>query len=109
MSMAIGGSPARAREQKTLTLTTASTRGGDTYIDASATTSNFGTATSLNVAGKNAGTNPVKALFQFDLTSLPSIGVKQATMNLFVSSVNKSGLLYEAHALTSLWTESTAT
>ncbi len=109
MSMAIGGSPARAREQKTLTLTTASTRGGDTYIDASATTSNFGTTTSLNVAGKNAGTNPVKALFQFDLTSLPSIGVKQATMNLFVSTVNKSGLLYEAHALTSLWTESTAT
>jgi len=109
LSTAWDCSPVAAREQKTLTLTTAATRGGDTYIDSSATTSNFGTATNLNVAGKNSGANPVRALIQFDLTSLPSIGVKQAKINLFVSSINKAGFIYEAHLLTSLWTESGAT
>ena len=103
------GCSAFGREQKTLTLTTAATRGGDTYIDSSATTSNFGTATSLNIAGKNSGANPVRALIQFDLTSLPNAGLKQATINLFVSSINKAGFIYEAHALTSLWTETGAT
>src|SRR5262249_53060732 len=45
----------------------------------------------------------------FDLTSLPNIGVKRADMSLVVSSVGSKTGSYEAHLVTSLWTESAAT
>lgn len=106
---AFWGCPAFAREKKTLTLTSSQARGGDTQLDASSPTTNFGTATGLNVHGRNGTGHISNAVVQFDFTSLPNIGVKRADMSLTVTSVgNKTGS-YEAHLITSLWLESAAT
>ncbi len=103
------GPCAFAREKKTLTLTTSQTRGADSYLDASNPATNFGTATSLNVAAKTGTGNAARAIIQFDFSSVPNIGVKKADMSLVVTSVgNKTGS-YEAHRVTNLWTESAVT
>src|SRR5215470_6269804 len=98
-----------AREKKTLILTSSQSRGGDTLLDASSGTTNFGTATSLNVAARSGTGSAARSIVQFDFTSFPSIAVKRADMSLVVTAVgNKTGS-YEVHSITSLWTESAAT
>jgi hypothetical protein len=101
--------PAYAREKKTLVSAATQKRGGDSQIDANASTTNFGSATSLNVAAKGGTGQASRAIVQFDLSAFPNIGVKRADMGLTVSSVgNKTGS-YEAHLLTNLWQESSVT
>ncbi len=98
-----------AREKKLLVSATSQARGGDAQLDASTPTTNFGSATSLNVAAKGSTGQAARGIVQFDFSAYPNIGVKQADMNLTISSVgNKTGS-YEAHRATSLWQESTAT
>jgi len=102
-------SPACAREKKTLVTAASQKRGGDTQLDASASGTNFGSATSLNVAAKGSTGQASRAIVQFDLSSYPNIGVKRADMGLTVTSVgNKTGS-YEVHPATNLWQESSAT
>ena len=102
-------SPACAREKKTLVTAASQKRGGDAQLDASTPTTNLGTATTLNVHGRNGTGHISDAVVQFDLTSVPNIGVKRADMSLTVTSVgNKTGS-YETHLVTSLWTESAVT
>ena len=98
-----------AREKKALTLTSSQSRGADTQLDASSSTTNFGTATSLNVAARGSTGQAARSVIQFDLTSLPNIGVKRADMSLTVTSVGNKNGSYEAHLVTSLWTELGAT
>ncbi len=93
-------SPACAREKKTLVTAASQKRGGDTQLDASASGTNFGSATSLNVAAKGSTGQASRAIVQFDLSSYPNIGVKRADMGLTVTSVgNKTGS-YEVHPAT---------
>src|SRR5438309_82757 len=102
-------SPACAREKKTLVTAASQKRGGDAQLDASTPTTNLGTATTLNVHGRNGTGHISDAVVQFDLTSVPNIGVKRADMSLTVTSVgNKTGS-YETHLVTSLLTESAVT
>ena len=58
---------------------------GDTYVSATSTGVNFGTAAAVNVGNGNTG------LIQFDLSSLPAgltaAQIGKATMSFFVSSV----------------------
>src|SRR5262249_23225769 len=97
------------REKKTLTLTSSQTRGADTQLDASSSTTNFGTATSLNAAARGSTGQAARSLIQFDLTPVANIGVKRADMSLTVTSVGNKNGSYEAHLVTSLWTELGAT
>ena len=97
------------REKKTLTLTSSQTRGADAQLDASAATTNFGTATSLNVAARTGTGQASRGVIQFDLTSFPNVAVKQADMSLTVTSGGNKNGSYEAHRITSLWTESAVT
>jgi hypothetical protein len=98
-----------AREKKTLVSAATQKRGGDAQLDASASTTNFGSATSLNVAAKGSTGQASRATVQFDLSSFPNIGVKQADMGLTVTSVgNKTGS-YEVHRATNLWQEASVT
>jgi len=98
-----------AREKKTLVSAAAQKRGGDAQLDASTASTNFGSATSLNVAAKGSTGQASRAIVQFDLSAFPNIGVKQADMGLTVTSVgNKTGS-YEAHLATNLWQEASAT
>ena len=100
---------AGAREKKSLVSAASQKRGGDAQLDASASTTNFGSATSLNVAAKGSTGQATRATIQFDFSSFPNIGVKQADMGLTVTSVgNKTGS-YELHRATNLWRESAAT
>jgi len=98
-----------AREKKTLVSAAAQKRGGDAQLDASTASTNYGSATSLNIAAKGSTGQAARAIVQFDLSSFPNIGVKQADMGLTVTSVgNKTGS-YEAHLATSLWQEASVT
>ena len=87
--------PGLAREKKTVqkSTTDAQARGGDTYIDAGSTATNFGTADPLLVRSKtNSGQH---ALLLFDLSSLANVGVKAATLNLNVTSIGHNNRVYE--------------
>ncbi len=98
-----------AREKKTVqkSATDAQARGADTYIDAGLTTTNFSTADPIFAKAKSGSEQ--HALLLFDLSSLANVGVKIATLNLNVVSIGHNNRTYEAHNVTSLWTELGAT
>jgi len=98
-----------AREKKSVhkSATDAQARGGDTYIDAGSVATNFGTADPLLVRSKT--TSGQRSLLLFDLSTLASVGVKAATLKLNVISIGHNNRVYEAHNVTSLWTELGAT
>ena len=98
-----------AREKKTVqkSSTDAQARGGDTYVDASFVTTNLGTTDPLTARARTG--NEQNALLLFDLSSLANVGVKAATLNVRVTSVGHNNRVYEAHNVTSLWTELGAT
>ena len=75
----------------------------DTYISSATPGTNYGTATTLNIASGNAG------LVQFDLSSIPpSSTVPVAYLRIFVDKVTASGSLTFAQ-VTSPWVETTVT
>src|ERR1035438_1445056 len=60
----------------------------DTYISSAAPGTNYGTATTLNIASGNAG------LVQFDLSSIPPAStVPVAYLRIFVDKVTTAGSL----------------
>ncbi len=76
---------------------------GDTYISSGSAASNFGTATTLNIASGNS------ALVQFDLTAIPaSANVATAYLRVYVDRVTSGGSLSYALA-TSPWTQNAVT
>ena len=98
-----------AREKKTVqkSSTDAQARGGDTWIGADLPTTNNGTADPLDIQARSG--NEHRALLLFDLSALPNVGVKAATLNLNVTSIGHNNRVYEAHNVTSLWSELGAT
>ena len=94
-----------AREKKTVqkSSTDAQARGGDTWIGADLPTTNNGTADPLDIQARSG--NEHRALLLFDLSALPNVGVKAATLNLNVTSIGHNNRVYEAHNVTSLWME----
>src|SRR5579863_903770 len=100
-------SPAREKKTVQKSVTDAQTRGGDTFVDATLVITNFGTTDPLTARAKTG--NEQNALLLFDLSSLANVGVKAATLNLNVTSVGHNNRVYEAHNVTSLWTELGAT
>lgn len=82
-------------------------RGGDTWLDASSLLTNNGSSTTLDVQARSGKEH--RTLLRFDLSALPArIGVKAATLGVNIISYNHSNRSYEAHNLTSLWTETDA-
>ena len=101
--------PGLAREKKTVqkSSTDAQARGGDTWIGADVPTTNNGTVDPLDIQARSG--NEHRALLLFDLSALPNVGVKAATLNLNVTSIGHNNRVYEAHNVTSLWAELGAT
>ena len=101
--------PGLAREKKTVqkSSTDAQARGGDTWIGADVPTTNNGTVDPLDIQARSG--NEHRALLLFDLSALPNVGVKAATLNLNVTSIGHNNRVYEAHNVTSLWSELGAT
>jgi hypothetical protein len=82
----------------------------DTYASQSAPSSNFGTATTLNV--RSSLTQNMRAFVQFDLApcSIPANAlVTGASLKLFLNSAPSASRTYDAHRVTSTWAEGTLT
>jgi hypothetical protein len=93
-----------AREQVTIqkTTTNAQLRGGSIYLDEQNPTSSAGGGV-LQVRARTGLRQ--RSLVLFDLSTLPNVGVKQATLTLHVQSPPSSNRTYGAHNLTSFWTQ----
>ena len=74
----------------------------DTYVSSATPSSNFGTATAINIGGGNTG------LIQFDLSALPAglaaANINKATMTFYVNTVAIAGAV-DISQVTSAWTE----
>jgi len=111
-ALALSTSPAGATEQLVLQRTTAGTqaRAADSYIDQAATGTNNGTATTMQVKSSNAaGGSNQRTLVEFDLSSIPSAGIKAATLTLFMSTAPTQTRTYGAYRMTSRWIETAVT
>jgi hypothetical protein len=76
---------------------------GDTYLSSSSPASNFGAATSVNIAPGTSG------LVQFDLSAFPpGTAVSVAYLRIFVNAVTTGGTLNFSQ-VSSPWSESTVT
>ena len=85
------------------------TRAADATLDESNATTADGGLVNLTV---NSRTNHLeRALVQFDLSALPNVGVKSATMNLTVTTALSGGgaRTYGAYPVTSFFSEPTVT
>ena len=77
----------------------------DSYINASATGTNYGSATTAQVNSRSA-TKATRALVQFDLSGIPAGStINSATLELYCTSVPGTQVQLDAHHITSAWTE----
>jgi hypothetical protein len=81
--------PLLARETITLTASSSQPRAADATINQASPNNNFTGNPTLTVESRNANRNQ-RALIQFDLSSLPNVGIKAATLTLQVTSTNAS-------------------
>ena len=96
------GLPARERVVIQKTTTNAQLRGGSIYLDQQNANSSAGGGV-LQVRARN--TLLQHSLVLFDLSTLPNIGVKQATLTLHISSPPSATRTYGAYGVTSFWTQ----
>jgi hypothetical protein len=98
------GSGASAREQVVIQKGTngnTQLRGGSLFLDESAPT----TTGSPDLDVKARTGQRQRALVLFDLSSLPIVGVKQATLTLHVKTGSLNSRTFGAHNMTSFWTQ----
>ncbi|HMD32466.1 MAG TPA: DNRLRE domain-containing protein [Candidatus Acidoferrales bacterium] len=108
-ALAVAANSAGAEEMLVLQRTTAGTqaRAADSYMDQSATGTNHGTDTTFQVRSSNAANQ--RAIVEFDLSSIPSAGIKAATLKLFMSTAPAASRTYGAYRVTSRWIETAVT
>lgn len=94
-----------AREQIVIqkSATDAQARGGSIFLNQHAANTAQGDGVVVN-ARTSGGGRLERSLLLFDLSALPPIAVKQATLTLHVITAPTSGRTYGAHALTNFWT-----
>jgi hypothetical protein len=92
-----------------VTLTTVTlTAVADTYANQGSPTSNFGTATTLNVRSASSGNR--RSFVRFNLSAIPtSARVQQATLQLTMSTAPTASRSYEAGTVSATWAETTLT
>jgi len=104
VAVASFGAGASAREQVVIQKGTSGNtqlRGGSLFLNESAPTTTG--SPDLNVKALTGQRQ--RSLVLFDLSSLPTIGVKAATLTLHVKTAPLLGVTYGAHNLTSFWTQ----
>jgi len=95
--------PLLARETITITANSSQPRAADATINQASPNNNFTGNPTLTVESRNANGNQ-RALIQFDLSILPNVGIKAATVTLEVTSTNASNAntrTYGAYAIAS--------
>ncbi len=92
-----------------VTLTTVTlTAVADTYADQGAATSNFGTATTLNVRSATSGNR--RSFVRFDLSAIPTTArVQLATLKLTMSTAPTASRSLEADKVSATWAETSLT
>jgi hypothetical protein len=94
----------------TPSICTLSAASNDAYVSQASASSNFGTATALNVRSSAAAN--MRTFVQFSLSScaIPANAlVTSASLKLFMNSAPTASRTYDAARVTGSWTESTAT
>src|SRR3989454_658745 len=82
---------------------------GDSQLSLGAATTNFGTATTIQVASQSGSQNK-RILVKFDLSSIPANAtINSANLTLFMTTAPSNNRTYNAHRMTRDWTESQVT
>jgi len=82
---------------------------GDSQLSQGAATTNFGTATTIQVASQSGSQNK-RILVKFDLSSIPANAtINSANLTLFMTTAPSNNRTYNAHRMTRDWTESQVT
>ena len=104
LAVATFASGLAAREQVVIqkTSSNAQLRGGSIYLDLVSGSTPVG-GTDLRVRARTVSLQ--HSLVLFDLSTLPNIGLKQATLTLRISTPPSSNRTYGAYTLTSFWTQ----
>ena len=100
--------PARAREQLTIqkSATNTQVRAADTFLDQANPGNTNGSSATLQVRSSTAQNQ--RSIVEFDFSVLTNAGVKSAQMSLHVVTPPASSRTYEAHNVTSFFTETDA-
>ena len=102
--------PADATETLVLQKTNAAgsqARAGDAYLDQANSGTNSGNSTTLLVKSSNNANQ--RAIMEFDLSGIPSAGIKTATLSLFLSTAPNQSRTYGAYRVTSRWIQTAVT
>jgi len=103
--------PTLAREQLTIqkSATNTQVRAADTFLDQANPTNTNGSSATLQVQSfQSATAQNQRSIVQFDFSVLPNAGIKNAQLSLHVVTPPASSRTYEAHNVTSFFTESDA-
>lgn len=106
--MCLLAAPLPARETIQIHSTAAQTRAADATITQNTPAINSGGNPSLSVTSRNANRNQ-RAIVEFDLSTLPNIGVKQATLVMHVTTPPAGNRSYGAYPLATFFRESDVT
>lgn len=78
-------------------------RAADATLNLANPTTKYGSQPTLTVSSLNGSTQ--RAVVEFDLSILPNVAIKQATMKLYVTTAANRNSTYQAHAVTSFFNE----
>ncbi|HEY9379057.1 MAG TPA: DNRLRE domain-containing protein [Jiangellaceae bacterium] len=90
------------------TICTLSAADADSYVSSGSTSSNFGTATTLNVQASGILGSDMRTFVEFSLSScsIPASSlVTAASLELYLYAAPTAGRTYDAHRVTASWTE----
>jgi PQQ-like domain len=102
--------PAAATERVTIQISAVNLqlRAADTFLDQAAPNTVNGAQQTFAVRSLTGNSNR-RAIVMFDLSSLPNVGIKSAILTLHVQTPPSATRTYEAHNVTSFFTETNAT
>jgi PQQ-like domain len=102
--------PAAATETATIQISASNLqlRAADTFLDQAAPNTVNGAQQTFAVRSLTGNSNR-RAIVMFDLSSLPNVGIKSAILTLHVQTAPSATRTYEAHNVTSFFTEGNAT
>jgi len=95
-----------AREQYTIqkSATNSQLRAADATLNQASATTNYSGLPTLTVSSHSGNRNE-RALVQFDLSALPNVGVKAASMSLYFQSFPGAARTYGTYGVTSFYSE----
>jgi hypothetical protein len=104
-ALSLAGVATMANEQVVLTPTGSDGLAPNAWVNQASASFNSNGSTTLQVSSGPANTNQ-RSLVEFDLSTIPSSGIKSASLTLFMSTAPTASRTYQVRRITSLWTRS---